>query len=103
MPVWFRQKKYGYGAYPTTWQGWVLTIVPGVALVALAIWLFGVGAWRHEAPLSSVLAFLIVGAGTVAAVVYFTHRTTEGGWRWRWGGDDARPQIESNGTKNDPA
>jgi hypothetical protein len=29
---WFRQKTFGIGAAPNTWQGWTLTLV-GVALV----------------------------------------------------------------------
>ena len=26
MSSWFRPKRYGYGATPCTWQGWLLTL-----------------------------------------------------------------------------
>ena len=27
MSYWFRPKRYGYGATPITWQGWLLTVL----------------------------------------------------------------------------
>ena len=36
MPrYWFRQKNFGYGATPNTWEGWVLSII-------ICLCLFGV-------------------------------------------------------------
>lgn len=77
---WFRQKRFGYGATPNTWQGWALTIVAG-ALV------FGViltgpiirdnllrGAW--------IVSGLVV---VLVPAVLISHAKTEGGWRWRSG------------------
>ena len=38
MPrYWFRQKKFGYGATPNSWQGWLLTIASAVASIAVII------------------------------------------------------------------
>ncbi len=33
---WFRQKSFGYGATPNTWQGWTLTLV-GAVLIFLVV------------------------------------------------------------------
>ncbi len=34
-PFWFRPKKYGYGAYPNTWEGWLLTFVYVILLILI--------------------------------------------------------------------
>lgn len=46
MP-WFRRKKFGWGLEPTSWQGWLLTIVYaaiaitlGATLASSQVWLF---------------------------------------------------------------
>jgi hypothetical protein len=78
MPrYWFRQKKYGYGATPNSWQGWLLTLVSSGLVIGLVVaadfmrgnemrfWLIALGL-----PLVAVPAVLI------------THAKTEGGWRW---------------------
>ncbi|MFL6759878.1 hypothetical protein [Sphingomonas sp.] len=77
-PEWFAPKRYGYGSgKPISWQGWVLTL----GFVALAIGL-SVRFAHRPLQLFAVLAPFIV-AFTVTCA-----RTTRGGWRWRWGGED---------------
>jgi len=80
---WFKQKKFGYGATPSTWQGWAVSIISCAALFGVV--LFG-PAIRDNA-LRTV--WMIVGAGVV--VIPFTvlaYVKTEGGWRWRNGRDE---------------
>lgn len=77
-PEWFAQKRYGYGAgLPISWQGWALT----VAFIAYA---GGVSVAFKDKPL--VMIALIA----PAAVIFLTivAKTTRGGWRWRWGGEE---------------
>jgi hypothetical protein len=75
---WFRQKSFGYGATPTTWQGWILTILScaalfGVVLLGPAIRDNG---WRA--------AWIVLGCAVVLApTCALAHAKTEGGWRWR--------------------
>ena len=79
---WFRPKRYGYGATPTTWQGWAVTIGTVAAMVAVSLYL------RLTEPHYWALAALI--AFDVLALVFLvivSRRKTEGGLRWRWGGD----------------
>ena len=83
MPrYWFRQKTFGYGATPNTWQGWALTIV------SLAL-LFGVvlaGPAIRDNGLRVVWMVLGI-AITLGVYAYIAWRKTEGGWRWRDGGE----------------
>ncbi len=77
---WFRQKSFGYGATPSTWEGWVLTIV-GVLAV------FGVVAFGPAIRGNGLRALWMV-LGLAAVIVPFTaiaYLKTEGGWRWRSG------------------
>ena len=81
MPrYWFRQKKFGYGATPSTWQGWTLSIASCLLLFAVVL--------TGPAIRDNVLRALWMIAGSAAIVVPFTflaYIKTEGGWRWRNG------------------
>src|SRR5690606_33838863 len=78
---WFRPKKFGFGAVPSTWQGWVLGIVYVVVLVAVSVMLVPFG----ETITSERIAAwaLIVVPGT-AATLYIAWLKTDGRWQWRW-------------------
>ena len=83
MPkYWFRQKTFGYGATPNTWQGWALTIVSCLAL-------FGVVLAGPAIRDNSLRAIWVVlgGAAVVVPTTFIVWRKTEGGWRWRNGND----------------
>jgi hypothetical protein len=84
MPkYWFRPKSYGYGATPSTWQGWALSVV-GVALVFAVV---TIGPAIRDNGLRALWMVL----GLAAVIVPFTaiaYIKTEGGWHWRFGKDD---------------
>jgi hypothetical protein len=74
-PVWFKAKRYGYGWYPATWQGW---------LVLLAWVLLFAGAylrWNIETQTAYFIADYA--ASTVALIVVCA--VTGEKPRWRWG------------------
>jgi hypothetical protein len=80
---WFKQKKFGYGATPSTWQGWVVTVVSALAVFGVIL----------SGPMirDNALRAVWIGAGlliTVIVTVSITYRKTEGGWRWRNGRGD---------------
>jgi hypothetical protein len=81
MPrYWFRQKQFGYGATPNTWQGWLFTIAGALLIAALA---FGVDFVRDN-----VMRLILVVVGVPLVFIPFglvIHAKTEGGWRWQWG------------------
>lgn len=77
-PEWFAPKRYGLGSgRPITWQGWAL-LIGFLILVAAATVLI------HR----SMLAYLVT--VTCLSIVFSVvcARTTKGGWKWRWGGDE---------------
>jgi hypothetical protein len=83
MPrYWFRQKQFGYGATPNTWQGWLFTVAGALLVSALA---FGADFVRHD---TERLLLIAVGLPVVLIpFVLITHVKTKGGWRWKRGSD----------------
>jgi hypothetical protein len=78
-PAWFAPKRYGYGAgLPIAWQGWAISIGFAAVMVGLALLL-------HDRPAQLVAAMIL----PLVVLIVVSARTTRGGWRWRWGGDDA--------------
>lgn len=86
MANWFKQKRYGYGATPSTWQGWALTGVYLIIMIGLSLWLTE-GAAQAQTRALPFFALVAVVTMIFVAIVF---RTTEGGWRWRWGDDEKR-------------
>jgi hypothetical protein len=80
---WFKPKRYGYGATPVTWQGWLATIVASLAIAAINVSL--VLTTRHYWTLAALLGLDVL---AIVFLVIVTRRKTEGEWRWRWGDAD---------------
>jgi hypothetical protein len=78
---WFKPKRYGYGATPTTWQGWAVTL--GTVLVMVAVSLTLRLRETHYWALAVMIAF---DAAALFTLFVVTRRKTDGEWRWRWGG-----------------
>ncbi len=74
-PHWFKAKRYGYGWYPATWQGWL----------AMLVWLLlFVGAyvrWNIETQTWWFVADVGVSTGALIVVSWYTGEEA----RWRWG------------------
>jgi membrane associated rhomboid family serine protease len=82
MTYWFRPKRYGYGATPTTWQGWLLTL-GFVALLVAIMQALEFGMAGTEAHLAGVAAAVVL----AALFTLIAWKKTDGPWRWRWGSD----------------
>jgi hypothetical protein len=80
---WFKPKRYGYGATPATWQGWVATLAIALAMAGIDAGL--VLTAKHYWTLAALLGF---DALAVGFLVVLTRQKTEGEWRWRWGDAD---------------
>ncbi len=81
----FKPKRYGDGASPANWKGWLVTF--GFIAILYAF-LAGIVAYRDEL---SVGAFVAWAVGFVAAeltFIWIAWKKTDGDWRWRWGSDD---------------
>jgi len=81
---WFRPHRYGLGATPKTWEGWAFSAAYIVSLLVGA-YLTGASVLANTGQPLSFIAYTVV-ATTIFLVICW--RTTEGGWRWRWGDKD---------------
>jgi hypothetical protein len=80
---WFRQKTFGIGATPNTWQGWAVTL-GGVALVFAVV----IESLQITDPTRRFLIALPGVAIVSIALSVIAWLKTEGGWRWRSGKED---------------
>ena len=86
VEYWFKPKRYGYGATPITWQGWLISALTAIAMVAVAVLLplvrpAGPGNW---------IAVIVIDLLIIVPLVLAIRRKTDGDWRWRWGGGNGR-------------
>jgi len=77
--AWFKPKTIGYGATPTTWQGWVVTI----AFVLIVLGALGVVRSVVKDEAAAVGVYLAAVTVITAAFVLFVRRKTDGPWKWR--------------------
>jgi len=80
---WFKPKRFGYGASPSSWQGWAITIAYVAIVAALGIWM---GADEGQVA-TRATPFIVITLALTVIFVGIAWRTTEGGWRWRNGKD----------------
>lgn len=83
---WFKPKTYGYGATPSHWKGWALTLVFPLVLLA-PTWLLLVEPATHgQAPSPTQIAGWIgILAVATLAFILLAKSKTDAPWKWRWG------------------
>ncbi len=72
---WFKPKGFGYGATPTTWEGWIVVIVFIIYILSLSMLITG-------GKVSQYVLYLFAG---IVAVTVISKRKTDGEWKWKWG------------------
>ena len=72
MSLWFKAKRYGWGWYPSTWQGWTVIAAYVAANFLLAM---------------SVVTLIPGVIVTTSALLYVCWKKGEPP-RWRWGGKE---------------
>jgi hypothetical protein len=77
---WFKPKKFGYGATPTTWEGWAVT-----AVYCILLWVSVAVIATHRS--SSAISLTSMSAIVVATIALFVIgiKKTEGRWGWNAG------------------
>ena len=81
---WFRQKRFGYGATPITWEGWLASLAFLIVVLAINAAIILTARTNLQAT-----AVLIVSVFAVIGLFFWLAASrTEGGWRWRWGRRD---------------
>jgi hypothetical protein len=78
---WFRPRRYGYGATPTTWEGWTLTVVVA-AIVAISV--VAMNLLADRANFAVWIAWAAIIAAVVVSFVRISRQRTDGEWRWHW-------------------
>ncbi len=82
---WFKPKIFGYGATPTTWQGWTfVTLYFAVLGVATGV-LIG-----RDSPVSAWIVWAAIVIVVTVVASWIMRRKTDGPWRWRWGRTNSR-------------
>jgi uncharacterized membrane protein YhaH (DUF805 family) len=76
--IWFRRKIYGWGWYPSTWEGWL------VILAWVAIFIPIVSLMREDSILKFILIILIT-----ALLIFICYKKGEKP-KWQWGKDDEK-------------
>ena len=82
--LWFKAKRYGYGWYPATWEGWAVTI-GFVALALLPSFILSSTSAEQMADARILLVFLPYILLITTALLLICYKTGEKP-RWRWGG-----------------
>ena len=70
---WIRQKRFGYGVTPNTWEGW-LTMLVFIIVVLLLPYV-----------IESDSLFYAVITVIVLAIIWISKVKTKDPWEWRWG------------------
>jgi peptidoglycan biosynthesis protein MviN/MurJ (putative lipid II flippase) len=81
---WFKPKRYGYGATPTTWQGWAVSAAGAAVIIVATIVMTSM---KNPNSPSVWLSYVLVVGSAVVWLVIVSYRKTEGEWRWRWGNE----------------
>lgn len=79
--LWFKRKLYGWGWYPSTWQGWLVTLVYTTLLI-----LFGLTINENSHAREVVFTF---GLPVLLLTITFIRIAYKKGEkpRWQWGED----------------
>lgn len=81
-PLWFKRKQYGWGWYPSTWQGWMILLLFCIVLTANVLRVQANPELQAD-PLHSFIpetVFLVV---VLIGICYLTGETP----RWQWGNE----------------
>ena len=71
--IWFRRKLYGWGWYPSTWEGWIVILVWAVIFISL------IEKTDHESLKNMI--FIIF---SVALLIFVCYKKGEKP-KWQWG------------------
>lgn len=76
---WFKAKRYGYGWYPASWQGWTSTVFYLTALI------FVISGSEKDPELTGDYKFVIEQIVSLTALLIVLCYMTGEKARWRWG------------------
>jgi len=73
---WFKAKRYGWGWYPASWQGWVVLLIYFI--------IFGVLIYIYETNIEKyLLPYLLSVLGLTGLLIFISYKKGEpAGWHW---------------------
>ena len=77
--LWFKSKRYGWGWYPATWEGWIVLLVYLIVVFVAAAFV----EHHHKANFVPIYVGFILFITLI--LLYICWKTGEKP-RWRWGG-----------------
>jgi hypothetical protein len=77
---WFKPKRFGYGATPSTWEGWAV-----VAAFCSLIWLSVAVLVTHQNSAPIFLGTIAVMLAATVALFVICKKKTDGSWGWNAG------------------
>ena len=80
--IWFKAKRYGWGWYPISWQGWAITLVYALALVRIFTWADMTSHSGSDSLIKFGPPFIII-TGLFLVICYNKGEMP----KWRWGKD----------------
>ena len=80
---WFKPKTHGYGATPSTWQGWLVTAVYSAIMVVFSVLMLA--APGGQPAIGIILAWLLMVSVFTTVFMLFIKSKTDGDWKWRSG------------------
>jgi len=81
---WFKRKMYGWGWTPSSWQGWLITI-----LYIFVIMFLGVNMNENSSDYSIRINFVVPFVIVTAIFVLIAYKMGESP-RWQWGKDEKK-------------
>ena len=70
---WFKPKKYGIGAMPSSWEGWSVILIFSIVAIYTAI--------NFANDLFKLIIILFI---LIIILIFITKKKTDGEWKWRW-------------------
>lgn len=80
--LWFKRKWYGWGWTPVTWQGWSISLLYVILIMAFALTIDDM-----SPPREIVLTFILPVTLLTITFIRIAYKTGEKP-KWQWGGED---------------
>ena len=84
--LWFKAKRYGWGWYPSTWQGWLITVVYCIGILFIALRAVHITEATENTASTFLWNYLPPLAILSVAMIWICYKTGEKP-RWRWNGN----------------
>lgn len=80
---WFKARRFGWGWYPATWQGWIVVLVyAGILTQEVRVMHI------HSQSISDTLSGLVIPFLVATAILFIICYITGEEPKWRWGKKD---------------